>query len=241
MTKGLDGNIYVLTGSGLQRFSQTLTGSATVVAGTIPSAGYGITTLPDGRIAYTAGINDSEVWIYDPSTNTNTASPIYTTPGNLLIDDIEASATGEIALALQMAPAVTIISSTGAFIASATGLAHNPDGLAFGGSTTPTSVYSNNNDGTITRYQLGPGYFGRARDNRHSPADPRERQGVWRPGGRRSGLRVLRQPVRQLWLERSALGALARTGTMARPPTKRPSSESPPSTDYPGRRYCGFG
>jgi hypothetical protein len=34
---------------------------------------------------------------------------------------------------------------------------HYPDGLAFGDGVTANWLYSNNNDGSITQYQLGPG------------------------------------------------------------------------------------
>jgi hypothetical protein len=156
LTKGLDGFIYTPTSGGLQRFSDTLTGSATFVAGTMPGPGYGITTLPDGRIAYVAGWGSDDVRIYDPVGGTDVS--IYTAPS--LIDDIEASATGEIALARQTGFNITIISSTGTVIKSISGLSHNPDGLAFGGSTSPNTVYSNNNDGSITRYDMGPGFSG---------------------------------------------------------------------------------
>jgi hypothetical protein len=158
MATGLDGYIYVPTSIGLQRFSATLTGSATTLAGTAPGAGYGVTTLPDGRIAYCAGFTPSDVYIYNPSSGTNTW--IYSAPSGQNIDDIEASATGAIALAGQMGSTITIISNTGSVINTLTGLAHHPDGLAFGDGVTANWLYSNNNDGSITQYQLGPGYSG---------------------------------------------------------------------------------
>ncbi len=158
MATGLDGYIYVPTNIGLQRFSTTLTGSATTLAGTAAGAGYGVTTLPDGRIAYCAGSTPSDVYIYNPSSGTNTW--IYSAPTGQNIDDIEASATGAIALAGQMGSSITIISNTGTVINNITGLAHHPDGLAFGDGVTANWLYSNNNDGSITQYQLGPGYSG---------------------------------------------------------------------------------
>ncbi len=155
MTAGLDGNIYIATSGGLQRFSATLTGSATFVPGTVGGPGYGITTLPDGRIAYVAGWGSDQVYIYNPSNGSNTH--IYSASG--LIDDIEASATGAIALAGQANSDIVIISNTGALINSF-GVPHFPDGLAFGKGVTSNWLYSNNNDGSITQYQLGPGYLG---------------------------------------------------------------------------------
>lgn len=156
LTKGLDGFIYVPTGVGLQRFSASLAGPAVTLLGTAPGPGYGITTLPDGRIAYVGGGGSNQVYVYDPGAATNT--PIYTAPS--LIDDIEASATGAVALALQQINAITIISNTGAVINTLSGLPHHPDGLAFGDGVSANWLYSNNNDGSITQYKLGPGYSG---------------------------------------------------------------------------------
>lgn len=158
MATGLDGYIYVPTNIGLQRFSATLTGSATTLPGTVGGAGYGVTTLPDGRIAYCAGSAPGDVYIYNPTSGTNTW--IYSAPSGQNIDDIEASATGAIALAGQMGSTITIISNTGTVINNLTGLAHHPDGLAFGDGVTANWLYSNNNDGSITQYQLGPSYSG---------------------------------------------------------------------------------
>jgi hypothetical protein len=157
LTKGLDGKLYTPTGSGLQRFdpnnwaapAQTLTGTS--------SQGYGITTLPDGRIAYSDGMTPSTIYLYSPSLLTNT--PIYTAPYQ--VDDIEASATGAIAMAGRGSfGTIDIIDNLGNLINTfATGV-HFPDGLAFGDGVTANWLYSNNNDGSITQYQLGPNYSG---------------------------------------------------------------------------------
>ena len=155
LSKGLDGYFYTPTGVGLQRFSTTLTGAAQTLAGTASGPGYGITTLPDGRIAYVAGGGTNDVHIYNPSSGIDTL--IYSAPS--LIDDIEASATGAIALALQTANKVSIISNTGSVI-NTWNTTHPPDGLAFGDGVSANWLYSNNNDGSISQYQLGPGYSG---------------------------------------------------------------------------------
>jgi hypothetical protein len=160
MATGLDGYIYVPTNIGLQRFSATLAGSAQTLPGTALGPGYGVTTLPDGRIAYCAGSTPGDVYIYNPSSATNTL--IYSAPPGQNIDDMEASATGAIALAGQNSNSITIISNTGTVINTITGLAHHPDGLAFGEGLTANCLYSNNNDGSITQYQLGAGYLGTA-------------------------------------------------------------------------------
>jgi len=156
MTPGLDGFIYIATSNGLQRFSQTLTGSATFLAGTVGGPGYGVTTLPDGRIVYVGGWGSDQVYVYDPAGATNTL--IYT--ASSLIDDIEASSTGAIALAQQPVNAITIISNSGSVINSFSTLSHHPDGLAFGDGAMSTALFSNNNDGSISRYVLGAGFLG---------------------------------------------------------------------------------
>jgi len=157
ITRGLDGYIYTTTGAGLQRFDpNNWAAPAQSLSGTVGGGGgYGITTLPDGRIAYVAGGGTNELYVYNPSTLTNTL--IYTAPS--LVDDIEAGPAGVIALAWQSNSGIIIVNSAGALINSFLTL-HYPDGLAFGNGVTSTSLFSNNNDGTISQYVLGPGYTG---------------------------------------------------------------------------------
>ncbi|MCC7145135.1 MAG: PEP-CTERM sorting domain-containing protein [Phycisphaeraceae bacterium] len=156
MTNGQDGYIYTTTQVGLQRFNPSnWAAPAQTLAGTVAGTGYGITTLPDGRIAYCAGPTPSDVYVYDPVGATNTW--IYSAAG--LIDDIEASPTGEIALAGQTLSNLIIISSTGSLV-NMFSTPHYPDGLAFGDGAVSNSLFSNNNDGTITQYALGAGYTG---------------------------------------------------------------------------------
>lgn len=156
MANGTDGYVYTTTSSGLQRFDPVnWFAPAQNLAGTVGGQGYGITALLDGRIVYVAGPSTNEVYVYDPSMGTNTL--IYT--GGGLIDDIEANATGYIALADQQASSLTIIKSNGTFV-NQFSTAHFPDGLAFGDGINTNCLFSNNNDGTITRYQLGAGFTG---------------------------------------------------------------------------------
>ncbi len=156
MTTGLDGYIYTPTGAGLERFNpNNWAAPAQLLPGTVGGQGYGVTTLPDGRIAYADGSGASNVYVYDPILATN--SLIYS--ASFLIDDIEASPTGEIALTGQSNSTMTIISSSGAVVNSFA-VPHYPDGLAFGDGAASGSLFSNNNDGTITEYVLGPGYSG---------------------------------------------------------------------------------
>jgi hypothetical protein len=159
MNRGLDGYIYVTTGSGLQRFDPNNWASpAQSLAGTVGGNGWGITTLPDGRIAYSDGASPSKIYLYNPSGGTNTL--IYTAPGGIQVDDIEASTTGVIALAgHQPTGSILIISNTGTLINSFP-TNHFPDGLAFGDGAASNALFSNNNDGTISKYMLGPGYSG---------------------------------------------------------------------------------
>src|SRR4051812_47233163 len=56
MTNGLDGFIYTVTANGLERFDpNNWAAPAQLMPGTVGGAGYGVTTLPDGRIAYSDG------------------------------------------------------------------------------------------------------------------------------------------------------------------------------------------
>jgi len=158
LTNGKDGYIYAATGSGLQRFNpNNWAAPAQSLPGTIGGNGWGITTLPDGRIAYSDGGGTSNIYVYDPSAATNTL--IYT--ASVLVDDIEAGPTGAIALAGHSPTgSIIIISNSGALINSFATPAHFPDGLAFGDGAMSNSLFSNNNDGSITQYALGPGYLG---------------------------------------------------------------------------------
>jgi hypothetical protein len=161
MTNGLDGYVYTITGSGLYRFKPSnWAAPAEFLTGTPSGAqGYGITTLPDGRIAYTDSAGTSSVWVYTPNANPNlgTNTWVYTAPANYLIDGMVAGPTGALALAGQTYSGITIISSSGSLIQSFT-TPHYPDGMAFGGDPTIGALYSNNNDGTISKYVLGLGY-----------------------------------------------------------------------------------
>lgn len=156
MTNGTDGYIYAVTGTGLQRFDPAnWAAPAQSLAGTVGGQGYGINTLPDGRIVYSDGINNSKVWVYNPVTSSNTL--IYSAA--FLIDDIETGPGGQIAIAGQSNSSIVILTSAGAVINSFA-TPHYPDGLAFGAGPFPNSLYSNNNDGTISRYDLAAGYTG---------------------------------------------------------------------------------
>lgn len=170
LTNGKDGFIYAATGIGLQRFDpNNWAAPAQTLAGTVGGNGWGITTLPDGRIAYSDGGSPSNIYIYNPTGGSNTliyTSNDPTTPFQpVLVDDIEAGPTGAIALAGHSSTAnwptagIFIISNTGTLINSFA-TPHFPDGLAFGDGASSNSLFSNNNDGTITEYALAPGYLG---------------------------------------------------------------------------------
>jgi hypothetical protein len=160
MTNGLDGYVYTVTAAGLYRFTpNNWAAPAQFLTGTVGGAGYGITTLPDGRIAYSDGSGASSVWIYTPNAipSLGTNALIYST--NFLIDGIAAGPTGAIALAGQSNQSITVITSAGALIQSFPA-PHYPDGMAFSASPATGTLYSNNNDGTISKYVLGPAYTG---------------------------------------------------------------------------------
>ena len=156
MTNGLDGYIYTVTSGGLERFNPSnWAAPAQLLPGTVGGAGYGITTMPDGRIAYSDGSPTSNVYIYNPTANTNTL--IYS--GNSLIDGMVAGPLGNIAVTGQSNSTMTILTSTGSVVNSFS-TPHFPDGLAFADSPSVSILYSNNNDGTITQYVLGANFSG---------------------------------------------------------------------------------
>ena len=154
MVNGKDGYIYVLTAVGLQRFNPlNWAAPAQTMPGSVGSGGYGLTVLPNGKLIYVAGGGINQVYSYDPVSFTNTL--IHTASG--LIDDIEANSAGYIALAGQVNSDITILDSAGNQLVNFPA-AHYPDGLAFGDGAASNSLFSNNNDGTITRYDLSAGY-----------------------------------------------------------------------------------
>ncbi|MBE0546370.1 MAG: PEP-CTERM sorting domain-containing protein [Rubrivivax sp.] len=160
ISNGIDGYIYVATGNGLQRVDPT-SWTVTTPAANLPGisglgtgGAYGITTLPNGKIVYVAGTGTNEVYVYDPVAQTN--SLIYTSTG--LIDDIQASPTGEIALAGQANNEIIIITAAGAVLVTVPAPLAYPDGLAFGYGASVARLFSNDNQGTITAYDFSPGY-----------------------------------------------------------------------------------
>jgi len=156
MTNGLDGYIYTVTGAGLERFNPSnWAAPAQLMPGSVGGAGYGVTTMPDGRIAYSDGSSGSNVYIYDPVASTN--SLIYS--ANYLIDGMVAGPLGNIAVTGQSNSTITILTSTGSVVNSFA-TPHYPDGLAFSDSSAVSVLYSNNNDGTISKYVLGPAFSG---------------------------------------------------------------------------------
>jgi hypothetical protein len=155
LTNGLDGYTYVISSNGLQRFNAANWALAAQTLTNTPGSGYGITTMHDGKIAYVAGYGSNEVHIYDPSSNTD--SMIFT--GSGIIDGIATNANGQIALAGQSASNLQIISSSGSLI-NTVNTFHYPDGMAFGDGVSSNALFTNNNDGTITRYQFASGFVG---------------------------------------------------------------------------------
>lgn len=145
---GLDGYVYATSSSGLQRIDLN-TWSATTLAGTAGGY-YGVGSLPDGRIAYS---DMQRIYVYNPVSGTNTL--IY--DAGAFVDQISVTNTGEIFLAVLGANRIDVISSAGALVNSFATSLGSPDGMAFGGGY----AYSNNTNGTISRYSFaGPGYTG---------------------------------------------------------------------------------
>jgi hypothetical protein len=156
-----DGYIYSATGNGLQRIDP-VTWTVTTPGANLPGisnsiavgGGYGVTVLPDGRVVYVAGSGTNEIYLYNPVAQTNAL--IYTAPA--LIDDIQASPTGEIALAGQGNNSLIIINAAGTVLTSFATTTF-PDGLAFGFGAAVYKLFSNDNMGTITEYDFTPGYL----------------------------------------------------------------------------------
>jgi hypothetical protein len=156
ITNGTDGYIYSVGNAGLQRIDPNNWGAAAVtLPGSVGGQGYGVNTLPNGKIVYSDGANSSSVWVYDPVALTNTL--VYS--ASFLVDDIETGPAGEIALAGQSNSSITILNSSGGLLKQFF-TARYPDGLAFGDGPFANSVYANNNDGSITRYDMSAGWTG---------------------------------------------------------------------------------
>jgi hypothetical protein len=153
LTKGTNGFLYLPTTVGLQRVdpSNWATPAATVTAAGGP--GYGVNSLPNGNIVYDAGAGSTDIHIYNPTSNLD--STVYVAP--TLVDDIETSSTGLIALAGQGNNSIILLNSSGGFLSSFP-TTNFPDGLAFATMASPPSIYSNDNKGTITKYDFGSGF-----------------------------------------------------------------------------------
>lgn len=153
LARAINGFLYLPTQAGLQRVDSSNWALPAVTVTTFNGPGYGVNSLPNGNVVYAAGSNSTDIHIYNPSTNTDTLA--YTSPG--LIDDIETSLTGLIALAGQGFNNIVLLNSTGSVIQTIP-TTNYPDGLAFATTASPQALYSNDNQGTITRYDFGAGY-----------------------------------------------------------------------------------
>jgi hypothetical protein len=120
---------------------------------TFGGPGYGVNSLPNGNVVYAAGSGSNDIHIYNPTTNTDTL--VYTNPG--LVDDIETSLTGLIALAGQGLNNIVLLNSSGTLIQTIPTTTY-PDGLAFATTASPQALYSNDNQGTIKRFDFASGY-----------------------------------------------------------------------------------
>jgi hypothetical protein len=158
LARAINGFLYLPTTAGLQRVDSTTWGPAVTVT-TAGGPGYGVNSLPNGNVVFAAGFaspgipESRDIHIFNPSTNVD--SIVYTSPG--LIDDIETSLTGLIALAGQGLNNIVLLNSSGGFIQQIP-TTNYPDGLAFATTASPPALYSNDNQGTITRYDFGAGY-----------------------------------------------------------------------------------
>jgi hypothetical protein len=154
MARATDGYLYLPTSIGLQRVDPNTWGPAVTVTSTA-TQGYSVNTLPNGNVVYAGGSNNQDVYIYNPTTFSNTL--VYS--ASTLIDDIETSSvTGLIALAGQQNNSIILLNSSGSLIQPPIPTTNYPDGLAFAALASPPALYSNDNMGTITRYDFASGY-----------------------------------------------------------------------------------
>ncbi len=153
LTMATNGFLYLPTSAGLQRVDPNNWATPAVTVTTFGSPGWSVNSLPNGNIVYAGNGTSTDIHIYNPSTNAD--SLVYTSPG--LIDDIETSTTGLIALAGQGNNEIILLNSSGSFIQRFS-TANYPDGLAFATMASPPALYSNDNRGTITRYDFGSGF-----------------------------------------------------------------------------------
>jgi hypothetical protein len=153
LARATNGFLYLPTSIGLQRVDSTTWGPAVTVTST-PTQGYSVNTLPNGNVVYAGGSNNQDVYIYDPITSSNTL--VYSAP--TLIDDIDTSSvTGLIALAGQVNNSIILLNSSGSLVQTIP-TTNFPDGMAFAALASPPALYSNDNMGTITRYDFGSGF-----------------------------------------------------------------------------------
>ena len=153
LARAINGLLYLPTQVGLQRVDPNNWATPAVTVTTFGGPGYGVNSLPNGNVVYDAGPSSTDIHIYNPSSNTDTLA--FTSPG--LIDDIETSITGLIALAGQGNNNIILLNSSGGFIQQIN-TTNFPDGLAFATTASPPALFSNDNKGTITRYDFGSGY-----------------------------------------------------------------------------------
>jgi hypothetical protein len=126
LARATNGMLYLPTQVGLQRVDPNNWALPAVTVTTFGGPGYGVNTLPNGNVVYDAGGGSTDIHIYNPSLNSD--SLVYTSPG--LIDDIETSLTGLIALAGQGLNNIVLLNSSGGLIQTIP-TTNFPDGLAF--------------------------------------------------------------------------------------------------------------
>ena len=109
LARAINGFLYLPTTAGLQRVDSNNWAAPAVTVTPSGGPGYGVNSLPNGNVVYAAGGGSTDIHLYNPTTNTDTL--VYTAPG--LIDDIETSLTGLIALAGQGNNSIILLNSSG--------------------------------------------------------------------------------------------------------------------------------
>jgi hypothetical protein len=143
-----DGYYYAQSGGGNIKKYDTSFNYVSSLSGT-SSYYYGLHVTPTGDLVWNAG-GDVEKYSFSSGTQTT----LYNT--GTFNDDIAVAPNGDILVAALGASNIVILDSAGNLIRTVSGGGHSADGLAYGGG----SIYGNNTDGTITRFDFSAANFG---------------------------------------------------------------------------------
>jgi hypothetical protein len=142
-----DGLYYAQSNGGPIKIYDSSFNNVGSLAGT-SSYLYGLHVTPTGDLVWTSG-NQVEKYSF----GTGTQTTIY--DSGAFNDDIAVTPDGHILVAVYGLGDIDILDSTGALVRRISAGGHTADGLAFAGG----AIYSNNTDGTITRFDFAGANF----------------------------------------------------------------------------------